>query len=71
MPLGCRNVFTLCTNVKVYKKVKEYVIQLSVSVQAIPLPAVSDFVYKNKNCFIGTCEGWHVHKSPLRSSITV
>lgn len=59
---------------KCSEKVKENVTQPSVSVQAVPLPAVSDFVYRNKknnNCFIGTCEGWHVHKPPLRSSITV
>lgn len=42
-----------------------------------PLPAVSDFCIQkqrkktNKKSFIGTCEGWHVHESPLRSSILV
>lgn len=33
---------------KCSEKVKENVTQPSVSVQAVPLPAVSDFVYRNK-----------------------
>lgn len=33
---------------KVQKKVKEFVTQPSVSIQAVPLPAVTDFVYRNK-----------------------
>lgn len=62
MPLGCKlEMCLLC--VQMSEKVKEYVIQPSVSIQAVPLPAVTDFVYrKQKNCFIGTRGGWHVHK---------
>lgn len=66
MPLGCRNVFTVCANVQSSEKVKEFVTQPSVSIQAVPLPAVTDFVYRNKKkLLIGTCEGWHVHESPI------
>lgn len=47
MLLGCRNVFTVCTNVEIQLRVREYVIQQPSPRLCLgrPLPAVSDFVY--------------------------
>lgn len=68
--------FSVWTNVEIRLRAKESVTPLHPCLGR-PLPAVSDFCIQiqikinKKKSFIGTCEGWHVHESPLRSSIIV
>lgn len=60
LAIGLEKVCLLC--VQMSEKVKQYVIQPFVSVQAIPLPTVSDFVHKQKmDSLEPVKEGWHIH----------